>query len=135
MYIYLIFNYRCSSRVYDLAGNLVYDSGLVAGSTLSWDLLDMNGRPVANGVYLSLRHDGKGLQRTGDQERGAETGSAALRSRRPWALPNPIGTGAAGPLARQSIGRGMIARSHCEAPKVKIGPNCPTSAREGKRCR
>jgi len=40
--------------VYDLTGRLVYDSGEVAGASLTWDGTDMAGLPLANGVYLYI---------------------------------------------------------------------------------
>jgi hypothetical protein len=41
-------------EVYDLGGRAVYRSGFTAGSTLRWNLLDAQGRLVANGVYLYI---------------------------------------------------------------------------------
>jgi hypothetical protein len=38
--------------VYDLKGRQVYRSGPVASLTVRWNLLDREGRQVANGVYL-----------------------------------------------------------------------------------
>lgn len=39
-------------QVFDLAGQKVFGSGLVAGRELSWNLLNDQGRALANGVYL-----------------------------------------------------------------------------------
>jgi len=39
-------------EIYNLAGGKVFDSGRVAGHSLSWNLQNMAGEPVANGVYL-----------------------------------------------------------------------------------
>ncbi len=39
-------------EIYSLSGKLVYDSGLVRGTSLRWAGLSNDGRPVANGVYL-----------------------------------------------------------------------------------
>jgi|GEM_PF-1157566 len=41
-------------EIFDLAGRAIFDSGLVAGNALEWDLLDDGGFPVANGVYLYM---------------------------------------------------------------------------------
>jgi len=52
-------------RVYNLAGNIIFDSGFRIGQMLQWNLRS-NNRPVANGVYLyviSVRgFDGKVLR-------------------------------------------------------------------------
>ncbi|MBI1742863.1 PPC domain-containing protein [Candidatus Acetothermia bacterium] len=39
-------------EVFDLAGRRVFDSHLVAGNSLRWNLQTKQGRPVANGAYL-----------------------------------------------------------------------------------
>jgi len=39
-------------EIYGLNGKLVHNSGEVRGNRLSWNLVDMQNRPVANGVYL-----------------------------------------------------------------------------------
>lgn len=39
-------------EVYNLAGQLIFDSGAIAGRSLSWNLLDRHGRQLANGIYL-----------------------------------------------------------------------------------
>jgi hypothetical protein len=39
-------------EVYDLQGRQVFQSGWAQGGVLRWDLLNVDGRPVANGVYL-----------------------------------------------------------------------------------
>jgi len=39
-------------EVFDLSGRKVYESGLVAGTQLRWNLLNDRGQQVANGVYL-----------------------------------------------------------------------------------
>jgi subtilisin family serine protease len=39
-------------QVFSLSGKLVYDSGMVASSSLAWNLLDGSGQRVPNGVYL-----------------------------------------------------------------------------------
>jgi nitrous oxidase accessory protein NosD len=39
-------------EVYDLSGQMVFRSDWTKGTTLSWNLLNGEGRPVANGVYL-----------------------------------------------------------------------------------
>jgi len=39
-------------QIYNLAGRKVFDSGRVTGNSLSWNLQNMAGNPVANGVYL-----------------------------------------------------------------------------------
>jgi len=41
-------------EIYDLSGRRVFDSGEVPSSTLVWNLVNNNGRIVANGVYLYL---------------------------------------------------------------------------------
>jgi hypothetical protein len=54
-------------EVYDLGGRAVYRSGFTAGSTLRWNLLDGQGRLVANGVYLyvvQIRDAAGQIQRT-----------------------------------------------------------------------
>ncbi len=39
-------------QVFSLSGTMVYDSGMVASSSLAWNLLNQAGQPVPNGVYL-----------------------------------------------------------------------------------
>ncbi len=39
-------------QVFSLSGKMVYDSGMVASSSLSWNLLNESGQRVPNGVYL-----------------------------------------------------------------------------------
>ena len=39
-------------KVFNLSGNMVFDSGMTAGNTLSWNLLSQDGQRVSNGVYL-----------------------------------------------------------------------------------
>ena len=39
-------------QVFDLSGNVVYDSGMSSPYALRWNLLDASGAKVANGVYL-----------------------------------------------------------------------------------
>lgn len=39
-------------QVFALSGRLVYDSGSVLGTTVTWDLQSDRGQPLANGVYL-----------------------------------------------------------------------------------
>ncbi|MCR4405149.1 MAG: hypothetical protein NUW06_07770, partial [Candidatus Acetothermia bacterium] len=39
-------------QVFSLAGQEIFDSGFVSGHELSWNLLNNQGRAVANGVYL-----------------------------------------------------------------------------------
>lgn len=39
-------------QVFSLSGKLVYDSGVVASSSLAWNLLNESGQRVPNGVYL-----------------------------------------------------------------------------------
>jgi len=40
--------------VYDLAGERVYSSDWRPGATINWDLLNDEGKPLANGVYLYI---------------------------------------------------------------------------------
>ncbi len=40
-------------EVYSPGGELVFDSGEVAGQAVVWNLLDQQGQPVADGVYLA----------------------------------------------------------------------------------
>ncbi len=40
-------------EVYSPGGELIFDSGEVAGQTVVWNLLDQQGQPVTDGVYLA----------------------------------------------------------------------------------
>jgi len=39
-------------QIYDLNGQPIFDSGIVLGQTLQWNLQNNSGQLVANGVYL-----------------------------------------------------------------------------------
>lgn len=52
-----------SVRIFDMMGRLIYEAESSSG-TLRWALEDRAGRPVANGVYLSVVQLGDGTERT-----------------------------------------------------------------------
>src|SRR5262249_6464773 len=41
-------------QIFDQAGALVYDSGLLSGSELTWALQNANGEPVSSGLYAYM---------------------------------------------------------------------------------
>lgn len=133
-------------RVDSPGGIKVFDSGLVAGQTVSWDMHDAQGERVPDGVYtctITTRDETGQLSKqtqalTISSVAPPDTGRGSIASKQstdsttpqaaPEATPAPTGTGTPGRVTKwltsSSLGNSVITES---AGKIGIGTAAPSS--------
>lgn len=121
--------YEMRVDVADESGEIVFQSGQVAGQALDWDMKDSAGARVPPGSYLvtvTYRASSGKLRKRVEQVEVTEevTGGAAARTQAaPNPQPNIAGTGATGKIAKWTNSTGTLGNSIITESAAKIGVN------------